>query len=326
MTERERRKPVPWRRVLLLLLAGTILLIAVAGGWVLYPRKLHPPEAFLRHKGELVSVQVLERNQSGGVVTEDLLLQSSSGLEIRAWLRRPDGPSHPRAAFLLMGGMRAGRRALEGLPVDRYPLVWMAIDYHYAPPPAFPGPFSLMSELNRVEEGLEKTVAGLCLALDYLEQRPDVDPSRTGIGGGSLGAFVAVLAGALDPGFDAVVALYGGAPAYRVVENTLKFSSPIARKAMALFLKPWLDRVDPIRFVPDISPRPFLMVNGREDAWIPRECVEALYEAARDPKEIHWVDTPHVIQGRPEFVGQVAEVAVDWLASQGWLKSDPIPR
>jgi dienelactone hydrolase len=311
------------RRVLTILTSLFVVLGLSLTVWTLYPRAPVPPARFLRHKGDLTEARVVERTRTQGVVSEEIRLTSSTGLEVHALVRYREAVAGRRPAFLLLGGLRSGRRALEGLDVARLPLFWMAIDYVYTPPPSFPGPRSIPAELSRAEEGVEKTVAGMLLALDYLETRPEVDPARTGLGGGSLGAFCAVIAGALDPRFEAVAALYGGARPYKIVENTLRIRSPLARRAAALLLRPWLEPVDPIHYVPRISPRPFLMVNGRHDTWIPADCVHALYGAAKQPKEIHWVDTPHRVQGQPELLAQVAEVAVEWLGRHGWLEALP---
>lgn len=322
MSRNPRARSSPWFQVGCAVLLLPALLLVLAGGytiWALLPHGPHPPEDFLRHRGELTGTQVLERSVSGGVVTEEVLLASSTGLRVRGLIRYPDDLTGPSPAFLLLGGIRSGRRALEGLSVEEFPIVWMAIDYVYEPPPSFPGPGSILRELGRAEEGAQKTVAGLWLGLDYLESMPEVDLARTGLGGGSLGAYFAVVAGALDPRFEAVAVLYGGSPLHRVTERNLKLSSPLARKAMSLFLKPWLDRVDPVHFAGRIAPRPLLMVNGRDDTRIPKDCVETLFAAAKEPKEIYWVDTPHRVQGQPELVAKVAEVAVRWLREQGWL-------
>ncbi len=53
-------------------------------------------------------------------------------------------------------------------------------------------------------------------------------------------------------------------------------------------------RLDPARWVGQISPRPFVMVNAKDDERLPRESVVALYRAAGEPKEMIWMSGGHI--------------------------------
>lgn len=53
-------------------------------------------------------------------------------------------------------------------------------------------------------------------------------------------------------------------------------------------------RLDPVRWVSKISPRPFMMVNAADDERLPRPAIEALYASAREPKELIWMEGAHI--------------------------------
>ena len=53
-------------------------------------------------------------------------------------------------------------------------------------------------------------------------------------------------------------------------------------------------RGSPERYVARIAPRPIVMVNGIDDPQMPRTAVEALYDAAREPKALVWLHTGHL--------------------------------
>jgi dienelactone hydrolase len=136
------------------------------------------------------------------------------------------------------------------------------------------------------------------LALDYLSARPDVDTTRMEAVGVSLGAPFVCIAGALDPRFARVWAVHGSGGAYAPLEVSLRRSisnKPIrvtaAAIASVIIAGP---RLDPVRWVPQIAERPFVMVNAVDDERMPRRSVEALFASARDPKEIVWMDGGHV--------------------------------
>jgi fermentation-respiration switch protein FrsA (DUF1100 family) len=52
--------------------------------------------------------------------------------------------------------------------------------------------------------------------------------------------------------------------------------------------------VAPERWVGRIAPRPFLMLNASGDERLPRRAILALYEKARQPKELQWIPGPHI--------------------------------
>jgi fermentation-respiration switch protein FrsA (DUF1100 family) len=53
-------------------------------------------------------------------------------------------------------------------------------------------------------------------------------------------------------------------------------------------------RLDPVRWVAGIAPRPFIMVSAEDDERLPRSSVDALYQSARQPKELIWMPGGHV--------------------------------
>ena len=50
----------------------------------------------------------------------------------------------------------------------------------------------------------------------------------------------------------------------------------------------------PERWAPRVAPRPFVMVNARDDERMPHELVERLFESAKEPKRIVWLPGGHV--------------------------------
>ena len=134
-------------------------------------------------------------------------------------------------------------------------------------------------------------------ALDYLEGLVAVDPERLGIVGYSLGSFLAAVAAANDQRVRALVLASGG----DLPEETP--FAPIVRAA-----------ADPLRAIRKFAGRPLLMVNGRYDRTIEPAQAERLYEAARDPKQIHWYEGGH----------WPPQAAIDFAAN--WLTSRLQPR
>lgn len=72
--------------------------------------------------------------------------------------------------------------------------------------------------------------------------------------------------------------------------------------------------VDPVNFAGHISPRPVLLVNGTQDAIIPREAAEALQAAVGEPRQIIWYEGGHV-----EMPPDVLMVVLSWITAQAHM-------
>lgn len=102
-------------------------------------------------------------------------------------------------------------------------------------------------------------------ALDALAVFPDLDESQAVYAGFDLGAGLGAIFCAVDSRPKAAaLALTGGG------------FGP--------------SQVDPCAYIAKLAPRPVLLVNVEGDGRIPRQATEALFEAARDPKRIEWID------------------------------------
>jgi fermentation-respiration switch protein FrsA (DUF1100 family) len=61
------------------------------------------------------------------------------------------------------------------------------------------------------------------------------------------------------------------------------------------------------------------MVNGADDLLIPRANVEALFDAARPPKDIIWMRSEHIEPDEKELIRTVAGRIAAWLGGHGLL-------
>jgi hypothetical protein len=130
-------------------------------------------------------------------------------------------------------------------------------------------------------------------AIRYLSEQPAVDPRRLAIAGYSLGAYLAVIVASEAPLVRAVALAAGGD-----LPETTPFAALVRTFA------------DPRKAVRALAGRPLLMVNGRFDRTIQPAQARALFEAAGEPKEIHWYDGGH--WPPPAAI----EIVADWLADR----------
>lgn len=314
-------------KILVGVIAGVTLLLATLA--VLAIRQ-GLPSSLVERKGRIVAAAISPVGEDAISRLHELTLRSSTGLEVRALLRVPQEARPPYPAAVLVGGIKKGRRVITAAGLDGIArrAVVVSPDYPIHPRRSSWQGLNFLLTAMRLRPAAFDAVAEVLLLLDYLESRPDVARSRLFLVGGSLGAEVVTVAGGVDSRPAAVVALYGGGGLAQLVAHTLehpaekvpysRWSALLTGHAFAWLLTP----LEPERYAPAISPRPFLMLNGSEDSLVPRASVLALYEAARAPKELIWMKSEHVQPSEAELIQELSGIVTSWLVEHGLLPSD----
>lgn len=310
------------RRALVVSLAlGAVLAGGV--GWALYQGSAAGLEG---RKGRLLRATLTPAGADHVSDLFDLVLQGSTGSVVRALVRVPRTAAAPYPAAVLVDGMEIGRRvaALKGLDgIARYALI-ISPDYPFHVDQASLEGFGLVSAGPRLRSGAFDLVAQIGLQVDYLVSRRDVARDRVFLVGSSFGAPAVVIAGAVDRRPAAVIALYGGGNVGSLVTHVLQqggrealspWQAAVAGRVLALLVAP----LDPTRYAARIAPRPLLMVNGARDTLIPRANADALFESAREPKEMLWLSSEHVHPNEADLIGAVSGWIAAWLARRGLL-------
>lgn len=287
--------------------------------------------SFGHRKGHIVASVLTPAGAIGGSELQELALRSSTGLEVHGRLRVPREGRPPYAGVVLVGGIKRGSRIISAAGLDtmaRHSVI-VALDYPLKLRRSSWRGAHLVPTVLRLRPAAFDTVTDILLLLDYLESRPDVDRRRLLLLGGSLGAVMTTVAGGVDRRPTAVVVLYGGGHLGPLVTHTLvhpaqdtpypPWKAALAGHALAWLLTP----LTPERYAPAIAPRPLLMVNGVHDSLVPRASVLALYDAARDPKELVWVEGEHIQPSETELLTRLSGIVTSWLVARGLLPSGP---
>ncbi|NIL99613.1 MAG: hypothetical protein GTN89_01220 [Acidobacteria bacterium] len=277
---------------------------------VLVPVIPDPSPGFAERKGDIASVRETASWMVGNDVVTELTLRSTSGLEVELSVRRPADASHPRPLILMLAGVGTGRNAVR-FPADTGGVVMAALSYPYRGD-RHAGTGALLLDLPRMQRALLDTIPAVLLATDWLMQQPYVDPGKVELAGGSMGAFVVSVPGALDTRFRRVWIVHGGAAPALVFRETLKdrirFAPARALTAELLAAIACSHHLAPEKWVGRISPRPVVVVNARDDESIPKESVERLHRALGDPSEVIWTQGGHVLPDREAVIEALAEV------------------
>jgi hypothetical protein len=212
-----------------------------------------------------------------GLRFETVSFQSPDGTELSGWFLPAVGP--PRGTIVHCHGnaqnMTAHWLFVKFLPREGYNL--FVFDYRgYG-----------RSAGKPTRSG---TVEDARAAIEYVLGREDVDASRVGILGQSIGGAVAVVVAAEDARIrgaviDSSFSSYRDEAAHALRQNPLTWllAWPLSRCLIRSGL-------DPVDHVADISPRPVLFIHGTADRVVPADMSRELMERAGEPKELWLVE------------------------------------
>lgn len=275
-------------------------------------------------KGTLNSAVPLPSATSNPEKAQDLLLTSSTGLTTKVrLLSSPEGKVLP--GVILLDGIKQGRRVVDYPAIEeinRHAVV-ISMDYPLDSVKDLSA-WHLPLTLPSFRQAALDSVSAVLLMVDYLETRPDVDEERIILVGTSFGAPLAVIAGAIDFRPAAVAALYGGGKLGDLIAHEIRKTGRFGRskipgsaagligRTIAAALLP----LEPTRYAPQIAPRPLLLISGFDDELIPRDSVLALYQAARQPKDLLWVSSKHIRATQQDLMRTLGRQLNTWLIEQ----------
>lgn len=148
-----------------------------------------------------------------------------------------------------------------------------------------------------VRGNFRRAVIDMRRALDWLLSREDVDPTRVYITGASLGGIVAALAYKVEPRFAGGVFLVSGGDFANILAHS---DTPVVRDFRLISslgitdlsrVAEVLTMADPAA-LPDLWPRPVLMLNATQDVIFPVSDVRHVAASLHNP-QIIWAKSSH---------------------------------
>ncbi len=302
---------MPLRRTLLIALALIVVIAFVYWLELAIPKR----DYFIERRGTLVEVDVSEVS-SNGIVQKLVRLESSTGLVVRMRVVRPEtAPGQMLPVIIVMGGEGTGKDAVDlvGAPQG---IAYLALDYPYEGDQELDAFWESLAAIPGIQQAFLDSPPAMMLALDWALQQAWVDPDKVELVGASLGVPFTAVAGALDERFTRVWLLHGGAEnvpwvmhvGRRYVENEF-LRGLLARGALLLVYGNSFEALD---WIPEIDPRPLVIVAARDDDFVPPEAQQPFVEAAEASEhiEIVWTEGRHIRPTRREELQQLLDVVL----------------
>jgi len=275
-----------------------LVALGLVAWWYLYTQDFS--DYFQERRGLAFTVEEEEAEEDSLFRKSWVRLQTPEGFSVLAGVLAPhrdasvDSTSGRRyPAIIVLGGKATGRYAVD-YALDIRNVVLVAPDYPYEPRISYTIP-EFLWDVPAIRGAIVDMVPSVMLIMDYLARRADVDTARIVLLGYSFGApFVPVImAHDRRPAVAAMV--YGGGDLTSLIgHNVARFEGERVGSFVGWLSGLLLRPLEPLRFVDRIAPTPLVMINGTEDEQVPRANTMLLYEAAREPKKLIWIESRHV--------------------------------
>jgi dienelactone hydrolase len=287
--------------------AAVVLLAGLPAIWL--GSHVVPRHGYFSRRGLVTGVEVSpEIPQAGGFVSQAVRITGSTGMIVDLRVLRPAEVTKPLPLVVMLGGHRTGRDAVDAIG-DPGAMVVAALDYPYRGSENIRGVVQSVASIPAIQRALLDTPPAVSVALDWLQGRPWVDPTRVELMGLSLGVPFAAVAGALDTRFRRVWLIHGRVGNREWIDNRLE--PQVANRALrraAAWLVHLLAHGSSFKtedWVPKIAPRRVIVIGATEDEQMPRSSVDQLFRAAREPREILWSNGGHVRPKHQQIVQQL---------------------
>ena len=203
-------------------------------------------------------------------------------------------------------------------------LIIQPYSYNRRPMPRIEGVELLSGDVPQMIGALHQAILDARRALDWLGTRPDIDASRMGVAGISLGGVIAPVIAGVDHRARLLVTIVGGADVSDIV-----FDSPITfglHPALLYHgvtydsLKRDMAPMEPANNLQGFDPNNALLFNGRYDVFISPKQAHHLSEALGGARII-WTNTGHY--GTVFAEKQIEDVGIQFLRSRFGMDSQP---
>src|SRR5690606_13747489 len=163
---------------------------------------------------------------------------------------------------------------------------------------------------RRLQQAAADIPSQFLMGAEYLATRADVDSARMALAATSFAVPFATIAAAADERFRNVALIYGAGDLSGVLAANLALEPRFLRGPAAWLAMQPFATFAPERFIGHIAPRPVIMVNGIDDPQMPVDAVQALFEAAGEPKAQIWMRTGHLMATDSALIRTLVDTAL----------------
>jgi len=255
------------------------LLLATSAAWSQQVADVH---LYDRDADQPLNPEVQPCEDTAEWTVYHVLYDSTHGQRVPALLGLPKAGVKPYPLLLVQHGLggdkNSGYVRVPALELAKVGYATLRIDAHSHGERAGDGaPDDMIGRVISMVQngGWAQSVVDMRRGLDYCATRDDLDMTRVGYLGVSMGAIMGGVLCGVDDRIDAAVLMLGG--------------------SLGVLLPQFFDAIDPANYIAGFAGRPLLMLNGKQDPLITPAAAQRLFDTAKEPKRIVWYDCAHTL-------------------------------
>ncbi len=299
-------------------LALMLLAAAGAGGFVCWLGLRDPLAALPRATENPVATDFAAEPRNGRTLQHVVLHAPGVG-RIGLAISLPDPlPKRPLPIVMVLGGLATGERNIRHIAGGGDNAI---VGYDWPIPTRLPQGWDFVREAPDLYDRALRVPGQIAAALDWLAGQGWADPERTSLLSFSLGALVAPAAQRLAElqgrAIGWTVLAYGGSPVGALLAANPymkpRWVAPIFSRVADLVFRP----VEPGEHLPHLRGR-FLVVGGRDDAFVPEAAARRMRDLAPEPKTTVLLEGGHMGVGadRQALLADIIAVTTRWLTEE----------
>lgn len=294
-----------------------LLLILIITAYVYVPVFSDPTKRYLERKGTIESSIVNKEWLAQDSLYSDITINSNSNLQVKLLVRRPAQQQlKPLPVALLLGGLETGYKSCELIPTIKQ-VICASLSYPGYTPKRYSGE-NFFYKIHDLQRAVKDTPPAVGLATEYLIQQNYTNIEHLEYVGVSLGAFFISIPAVMDSRIARVWIVQGGAKPITIIKHN--FLKHVDSERVGTIFSHLIgyaigaQHIDPVKWVDKISPRKVIFVNSKHDEALPLSTVEALHQAALQPKEVIWTKGQHVTSSRKDVIAQLSHIVLSRIA------------
>ena len=263
-------------------------------------------DRILDRKGRVASMNLTQAEESRLTKTFDFILKSTSGDSLSGRIRFPKGDG-PFPTALLCVGLETGKEVIAMIE-GQDSVILMAVDYPFEGEWNFSG-WAAVGTVFRLRSMAVRTVPLLLNCLDWLFEERTVKKNDVSVAAVSFGVFTGLPSAVIDQRVRRLVVVQaGGSLSTVIAHNAERWGSRLPGWLSGRLGGAILSHFEPTKYIAHLAPRELIMINGEGDSFFPRQSAQVLFEQARDPKEIIWHKSDHVMPGEKEQIRELTNI------------------
>jgi len=191
-----------------------------------------------------------------------------------------------------LGGSKSDATTVVAPLLCQMGVAIVSIDAQYHGDRKVEGKDVFSGDIETMIGAFRQTIVDNRRAVDYIASRDDLDSDRVVLVGASMGGIMGSIVAALDERIKGAALIVGGGDLVGLFEGS-QIDAAAQLRQQLVDLEPYrgaLAFIEPTNFAAHIAPRPLHMINGRDDKIVIASSGQALFEAAREPKQIAWYE------------------------------------